>query len=71
MSSQPETIHDSLQFAADLVEKIKFGSHSTERNAQQCLATWSRCQHILDALNELISAGADGDWLDAVPTFDM
>lgn len=37
-------------FEASLVSRIRDASHTTQRNAQQCLFIWDRCDKILDAL---------------------
>lgn len=74
MSSIPVPIHDCLTFAARRVEQLEYASHTTERNAQQCLLIWDRCREILEALRGLANGQGsnpiDADSLEVVTAFD-
>lgn len=52
-ASAPVVIHPSLRFDAEIVERIHQVSHITQRNAQQSLNIWNRCNEIFCALNSL------------------
>ncbi len=41
-----------LRFEAGLVNRIKHASHTTQRNPQQCLMIWDRCNKILPILDD-------------------
>lgn len=53
MSQAPNSArkHPYLAFEEHTVARILHASHTTQRNAQQCLLIWDRCNDILAYLN--------------------